>query len=120
MKRVTLEIPDGFDEILTFTCIGNIKKCVNASINAIEIENHNGDTYVIRTAPGTTSEWVKGDNKGEVKPDEIANPVKHGKWIDKGNAAGLFCSECDFKVRYRDERRFKYCPHCGAKMGRSD
>lgn len=57
---------------------------------------------------------------GEAKSDEIANPVKHGKWIDKGNAAGLFCSECDFKVRYRDERRFKYCPHCGAKMERSD
>ena len=63
MKRITLEIPDGFDEILTFTCIGSIKKCVNASINAIEIENHNGDTYVIRTAPGTTSEWVKGENE---------------------------------------------------------
>ena len=65
MKRITLEIPDGFDEILTFTCIGSIKKCVNASINAIEIENHNGDTYVIRTAPGTTSEWVKGENKND-------------------------------------------------------
>ena len=65
MKRITLEIPDGFDEILTFTCIGNIKKCVNASINAIEIENHNGDTYVIRTAPGTASEWVKGENEND-------------------------------------------------------
>lgn len=54
------------------------------------------------------------------KSDEIDNHVKHGKWIDKGNAAGLFCSECDFKVRYRDERRFKYCPNCGAKMERSD
>ena len=53
-------------------------------------------------------------------PTADVQPVKHGKWIDKGNAAGLFCSECDFKVRYRDERRFKYCPNCGAKMERSD
>lgn len=43
-------------------------------------------------------------------------PIVHGKWIDKGNAAGLFCSECNFKVRYRDEWRFNYCPNCGVRI----
>lgn len=43
-------------------------------------------------------------------------PMVHGKWIDKGNAAGLFCSECNFKVRYRDERRFNYCPNCSVRI----
>ena len=114
MKSITLEIPDGFDEILTFTCIGSIKKCVNASINAIEIENHNGDTYVIRTAPGTTSEWVKGDNKGEVKPDEIANPVKHGKWLICTDGYYPYCSECGNEPT-RGEMT-KYCSECGTRM----
>ena len=36
--------------------------------------------------------------------------VKHGKWGFDGT--GWTCSECD---SYGDER-YKYCPHCGAKM----
>lgn len=36
--------------------------------------------------------------------------VKHGEWGFDGT--GWTCSECD---SYGDER-YKYCPHCGAKM----
>ena len=64
MKRITLEIPDGYDDVLSITCIGRGKQlCTNVNVNATEIRHHNGDTYVIRVAPGTTSEWVKGENE---------------------------------------------------------
>lgn len=49
--------------------------------------------------------------------------VKHGKWIEYPRAHYFKCSECKETVPYkkavliRGKRKYKYCPHCGAKMG---
>lgn len=55
------------------------------------------------------------------EPTVDAEPVRHGKWIDKNTPMHLHspwnrwkcsvCGEC-----YECSDNFKYCPHCGAKM----
>ena len=47
MKRITLEIPDGYDDLLTVTSIGAIGTQINVLLNAINIMDHDGDTFVI-------------------------------------------------------------------------
>lgn len=47
-----------------------------------------------------------------------AEPVRHGKWIDKYGNGDLYCSECG-AVMERDEHvnhNLYYCYHCGARM----
>ena len=49
---------------------------------------------------------------------------KHGKWIPRiatGNIALIECSECQFHYpELLGAFSFYYCPHCGAKMERSE
>lgn len=73
----------------------------------------------IRTLP--TSEdgenWIR---TAEVRqslldvPSAEVEPVKHGKWIDKGKDKVMrwICPECGRKDKYI----YNYCPDCGAKM----
>ena len=47
-------------------------------------------------------------------PTVDAEPVRHGRWIDRGYLkVGYHCSLCGGYVVAGKE---KYCPHCGAKM----
>ena len=41
--------------------------------------------------------------------------VKHGEWIEYQTPNIICCSECDWGTGV-DEKTFKYCPNCGAKM----
>lgn len=48
-----------------------------------------------------------------------AEPVKHGRWIDKEDPYGFFdhipvCSECGCTTKMRE--KYRYCPNCGSKM----
>lgn len=47
-----------------------------------------------------------------------AEPVRHGKWVENGSGYDWYfeCSECRCKDGYPIKDRYKYCPHCGAKM----
>lgn len=53
-------------------------------------------------------------------PLAIAEPVKHGRWIDNTKIIEGYpdyqfnCSECNYTV-WRAEPT-KYCPECGARM----
>ena len=52
-----------------------------------------------------------------------AVPVIHGKWIDEWSSNGTWleqkCSECG--VVFEDEpRSYRYCPNCGARMGKNE
>ena len=59
----------------------------------------------------------------ELLPAADVEEVKHGKWIEYPRAHYFKCSECKETVPYkkavliRGKRKYKYCPHCGAKMG---
>ena len=59
----------------------------------------------------------------ELLPAADVAEVKHGKWIEYPRAHYFKCSECKETVPYkkavliRGKRKYKYCPHCGAKMG---
>ncbi len=44
---ITLEIPDGYDDILSVTCIGMPGCKVNVKTHAVLITGHDGDTYVV-------------------------------------------------------------------------
>lgn len=59
--------------------------------------------------------------KGQIDsmPTIEAEPVKHGRWIDKEDPYGFFdtipvCSECGHTTKMRE--KYRYCPNCGAKM----
>lgn len=61
------------------------------------------------------SEWfIKADDLFAA-PDEDVVEVKHGYWIEYQIPNIITCSECDWGTGV-DEKSFKYCPHCGAKM----
>lgn len=49
------------------------------------------------------------------QPTADVAEVKHGKWIEYQIPNIITCSECDWGTGV-DEKSFKYCPHCGAKM----
>ena len=61
MKRITLEIPDGYDDLLTVTSIGTSCSQTNVQLNAINIIGHDGDTFII--TPNEPSHW-KGEENG--------------------------------------------------------
>ena len=43
-------------------------------------------------------------------------PVVHGKWIEySGDPNIITCSECDWGTS-PEEKGFKFCPNCGARM----
>lgn len=77
---------------------------------------------------GCTPCWVKDaiEILGDA-PEIDAKPVRHRRWIDIGNNAGMRCSECRYKIRYKNGIKtiasskipggyYDYCPHCGARM----
>ena len=45
--KITLEIPDGYDDILRVTCIGMAGYKVNVKTHAVLITGHDSDTYTI-------------------------------------------------------------------------
>lgn len=57
-------------------------------------------------------------------PTIDAEPVRHGKWIERKNYPGLayHCSECNYKIYGRPYQNtylivpYNFCPNCGAKM----
>lgn len=73
--------------------------------------------------------WAEGTNEtGMEVLDKIivslenkgadAEPTKHGEWIGKpiiGGYSRVRCSVCD-DVFLEINGKWKYCPHCGAKM----
>lgn len=59
-------------------------------------------------------------------PTIDAEPVRHGKWIDEGQADDFFphhtwrCSECGEQVLEIGVPWYKHCPECGARMDKDD
>ena len=60
MKRITLEIPNGYDELLTVTSIGTSGLQTNIQINAINIMGRDGDTFII--SANEPSHWKDEEN----------------------------------------------------------
>ena len=52
---------------------------------------------------------------GMVKFTDVA-PVRHGKWIYKGDSDMWVCSRCGRGINNNLEGIDLYCYHCGAKM----
>ena len=61
MKRITLEIPDGYDDLLTVTSVGTRCSQTNVQLTAINIIGHDGDTFIISV--NEPSHW-KGEENG--------------------------------------------------------
>ena len=68
-------------------------------------------------------DWQEIIDGIESVPAADVAEVKHGKWIEYPRAHYFKCSECKETVPYKKavlisgKRKYKYCPHCGAKMG---
>ena len=53
----------------------------------------------------------------ENAPTVDAEPVLHGKWIEKEKDGFLHCSNCGYvRIGIPIMFNFEYCPKCGAKM----
>ena len=50
-----------------------------------------------------------------VKEKQKVKRVKHGEWV---LGDGYYCSSCGYKLQ--TTAILRYCPNCGAKMGRKD
>ena len=50
-------------------------------------------------------------------PTIEAEPVKHGKWIEKEEGK-LCCTECEYTYKHFNDEfpKLKYCPNCGSRM----
>lgn len=59
----------------------------------------------------------------EMPPADVA-PVRHGWWVHEHISEGyawVMCSECEAVIhKILINKRLKYCPNCGAKMGGVD
>ena len=74
---------------------------------------------------GIVSEYIwAGDNVVGIRrmdlsylPTIKAEPVRHGRWIEKPFLLGTsnYCSLCD-SFYGMPHGKFNYCPNCGAKM----
>ena len=51
----------------------------------------------------------------EAKAADVA-PVRHGRWIYKGDSDMWVCSRCGKGVNANPDGIDLYCYHCGAKM----
>ena len=59
--KITLEIPDGYDDILSVTCIGLPEHIVNVKTHSVLITGHDGDTYTIPIDGNfSKSNWKSG------------------------------------------------------------
>lgn len=55
------------------------------------------------------------ENLIQKQPTADVVEVRHGKWIEYQTPNIICCSECDWGTGV-DEKTFKFCPNCGAKM----
>ena len=61
--------------------------------------------------------WAAGIIRDMTAVDAVE--VKHGEWEKRMNIGVLtWCSECGWMKHQEDERKYNYCPNCGAKMDR--
>lgn len=54
------------------------------------------------------------DSIGKLPAADVA-PVVHGRWVEYQIPPIICCSNCDWATGI-EEKNFKYCPNCGAKM----
>lgn len=90
--------------------VHHLENCID------EVNNTNGYTEDFKTCLRLVKNLPAAD----------VEEVKHGKWIEYPRAHYFKCSECKETVPYkkavliRGKRKYKYCPHCGAKMDLED
>lgn len=71
-------------------------------------------------------EWVRVVYADDIDnaPTIDAEPVRHGRWIERKSYPGVacYCSECNYKNYGRPYQNtyfivpYNFCPNCGAKM----
>lgn len=75
-----------------------------------------------RREKGTIQEAIKMISFPEYTPSADVTPVRHGRWIDKGEYA--VCTECGGRsgTQYEGVEPIplmtQFCPNCGAEMDR--
>lgn len=66
--------------------------------------------------PGSTFDIVLKEPAADVAE------VKHGRWEEANDGDGVVCSECrtDFCTMVHETEKFRFCPNCGACMGKEN
>lgn len=66
------------------------------------------------------------DAKREIAEMPAADvaPVVHGKWVPPDGIPGFLvcsaCEDCYVVAEWADEKKWMYCPACGAKMAKEE
>ena len=85
------------------------KKCLDTFFELFVME----DT---RIAEASEEEIFRFQHALGLTPVADVKPVVYGEWIEySGDPNIITCSECDWGTS-PEEKGFKYCPGCGAKM----
>ena len=73
---------------------------------------HEGEDYYVGIAEAT----------GEIysMPSEAVIPVVHADWVVPDKHYPITCSHCMLEFLWDDDEEYipKYCPECGAQMGK--
>ena len=125
MKRITVELPDEYDDAVTITAIGHTigaaNEQTNVMVRAADLTGHYGETLVIR--PYESDEWRKPT-------------TATWEWFEEHSGRSLYddddvidlgwrCSCCKKPLEesvggYWDEfdnkPDLKFCPECGERM----
>lgn len=64
--------------------------------------------------PGSTFDIILKEPAADVAK------VWHGRWEEASDGDGIVCSECrtDFCTMIHETEKFRFCPNCGARMGK--
>lgn len=63
MKRITIEIPEKVDRVISLILIGGTGATVNVTTSCADIVGHDGDTFVI-TGNDTPDYWKEREKNG--------------------------------------------------------
>lgn len=68
----------------------------------------------------TSGEYVAAWSEIAHMPAADVAEVRHGRWDAASDGDGVVCSECgtDFCTMIHETEKFRFCPNCGARMGK--
>lgn len=87
------------------------------------MNNYFSARNILEKAIGTDAYFQIKSILTSTKATDVA-PVKHGRWIDAESDDGRtvwHCSKCSYPIKtIGGYPIYKYCPMCGARMGKED
>lgn len=125
MKRFTVELPNGYDECMTITAMGQVIGLThvrtNVTCQALVLDGHDGETLVIypndsvewRKPTTATWEWFE-EHSGRSPYDD--DDIFDFGWRCSCCKTPLAESVGGYWIEFDNKPDLKFCPECGERM----